>query len=174
MLTVSVVIVAGDYPMTSSLSAEHNPFVSRSVLVLAVFSFIGLGGFVAAIVYVILLAAFHSAIDSNIQHLQWVWRLLLGLGLVPCIATLYARLTMRETKPYEKYVSKETGLVGKNKRGLKTQFADFREYFSNWKHARTLFAVSACWLLLCVVIADSLGCGTLTPRVVTSHSTGSI
>lgn len=49
-------------------------------------------------------------------------------------------------------VAKDTGLVGKDKRGLKQQFADFSEYFSNWKHARTLFAVSASWFLLYVQI----------------------
>jgi len=94
--------------MTSSLSVESNFMGSRAQLVLTVFSFIGLGSFSAAIVHVILLAAFKSAITTNITHLQWVWRLLLGIGLVPLMATLYARLVMPETKPYEKYVSKQT------------------------------------------------------------------
>lgn len=134
--------------MTSSISAEHNPFGSRAKLVLTVFSCIGLGSFSAGIVYIILLSAFKSSIHSNIHHLQWVWRLLFGTGLVPLILTLYARLVMKESKPYEKYVATETGLVGKDKRGLKQQFEDFRLYFSNWKHARTLFAVCASWFLL--------------------------
>ncbi|KAF2164026.1 hypothetical protein M409DRAFT_57122 [Zasmidium cellare ATCC 36951] len=137
----------GDYPMTSSISAETDRFGSRAKLVLTVFSFIGLGSFSSGIVYIILLAAFKGSIYDAQWHIQWVWRLLFGIGLVPCIATLYARLTMKESKPYEKYVSKDTGLVGKDKRGLKEQFADFRVYFSNWRHARTLFAVSFCWFL---------------------------
>lgn len=120
---------------------------SRAVLVLTVFASIGLGSFSAAIVYVILLAAFKESIHNNIHHLQWVWRLLLGIGLVPLILTLNARLTMKESEPYKKYVATETGLVGKNKRGLKQQFEDFNVYFSNWKHARTLFAVCASWFL---------------------------
>ena len=134
--------------MTSSLAAEHNPLGSRAKLVLLIFASIGLGAFSAGIVYVILLAAFKSSIISNINHLQWVWRLLFGIGLVPLILTLYARLTMKESKPYEKYVATDTGLVGKDKRGLKQQFEDFRVYFKNWKHARTLFAVCASWFLL--------------------------
>ena len=134
--------------MTSSLSAEYNPTGSRAKLVLTVFASIGLGSFSAGIVYVILLAGFKDAIIRDINHLQWVWRLLFGIGLVPLILTLYARLTMKESKPYEQYVATETGLVGKNKRGLKQQFRDFREYFSTWKHARTLFAVCASWFLL--------------------------
>ena len=137
-----------DYPMTSSISAEHNPMGSRAKLVLTVFASIGLGGFSAGVVYVILLAAFKESITVSIHHLQWVWRLLFGIGLVPLILTLYARLTMRESKPYEKYVATETGLVGKDKRGIKQQFEDFRVYFADWKRARTLFAVCASWFLL--------------------------
>lgn len=134
--------------MTSSISAEATHIGSRAKLVLTVFSCIGLGAFTSGIVYLILLAAFKQAILDNLHHLQWVWRLLFGIGLIPLILTLYARLTMKESRPYEKYVAHETGLVGKDKRGLKEQFRDFREYFSNWKHARTLLAVSACWFLL--------------------------
>lgn len=120
---------------------------SRAVQVLSVFACIGLGSFTAGIVYIVLLAAFKGSVHASIHHLQWVWRLLLGIGLVPLILTLYARLTMKESEPYKKYVATETGLVGKDVRGLKQQSEDFRIYFSKWKHARTLFAVSASWFL---------------------------
>lgn len=123
---------------------------SRAKLVLTVFSCIGLGVFTSGIVYLILLAAFKGAVEDDIDHLQWVWRLLFGIGLIPLVLTLYARLTMRESVPYEKYVARETGLVGKYKRGLGHQFRDFREYFSDRRHALTLFAVCASWFLLYV------------------------
>ncbi|TPX12504.1 uncharacterized protein E0L32_000681 [Thyridium curvatum] len=132
--------VGGDYPMSSSLALEYNIGWSRAKTVLAIFSCGSLGAFSAAIVYMILLAGFKSAIESNLWYLQWVWRLLLGFGLVPCAATIYARLRIAETRPYEKYVAKDH-------RGLGDQWREFREYFSNWKHARTLFAVSAIWFL---------------------------
>ena len=35
-------------------------------------------------------------------------------------------------------------------RGLHQQWHDFREYFSDWKHAKVLFGVSAAWFLLSV------------------------
>ncbi|KIV79366.1 hypothetical protein PV11_06929 [Exophiala sideris] len=139
--------IGGDYPMSSSLSAEHSPIGSRAKMVLAVFSCIGLGSMTSAIVYVILLAAFKSSVNENIHHLQWVWRLLFGLGLVPLIITLYFRLTMPESKPYEKYVAAETSLKHDGKRGLHQQWRDFREYFSEWKHAKALFGVCASWFL---------------------------
>jgi MFS transporter, PHS family, inorganic phosphate transporter len=87
--------------MTSALSAEHNPLRSRAKLVLTVFASIGLGGMTSGITYLILLAAFKSSVNENIYHLNWVWRLLLGVGIVPLILTLYFRLKMPESKPYE-------------------------------------------------------------------------
>ena len=75
---------------------------SRAKLILVVFAFLALGTLNAAVVYVILLAAFKSAIEANIVCLEWVWRLLLGLGIIPAVLTLYARFQMRETAPYEK------------------------------------------------------------------------
>lgn len=137
-----------DYPMSSAISAEQNTMGSRARLVLAVFSCIGLGVFGSGLTYLILLAAFKGAILVDINKLQWVWRLLFGIGLIPLILTLYARLNMKESQPYTKYVSTETGLMGKDKRGLSEQMKDFRGYFADTKHARTLFAVSAAWFLL--------------------------
>lgn len=134
--------------MSASLSAERTPLGSRAVLVLSVFSNIGLGAFTSSIVYLILLSAFKSSIKHNIDRLQWVWRLLLGLGIIPAGCTLYARLTMKETKPYEKYVAKSTSLTNPDERGLKSQWKDFREYFGEWRHGIVLFAVCAAWFLL--------------------------
>ncbi|KEF51352.1 uncharacterized protein A1O9_12702 [Exophiala aquamarina CBS 119918] len=137
----------GDYPMTSSLSAEHTPMGSRAKFVATIFSFIGLGSMTSSIVYLVLLAAFKSSVNKNIHHLQWVWRLLFGIGLIPPTCTLYFRLTMPESKPYENYVAKETSLKHNGQRGLHQQWRDFREYFSEWKHAKVLFGVSAAWFL---------------------------
>ncbi|RFU33045.1 hypothetical protein B7463_g3310, partial [Scytalidium lignicola] len=145
--TITGMGTGGDYPMTSTLSAEHKIVGTRAKLVLLVFAFLALGTLTAAVVYVVLLAAFKSAIESNIAHLEWVWRLLLGLGIIPAAFTLYARLRMKETVPYEKYVAKETSLTDSSKRGYGTQWHDFRVYFSKWKHAKVLFAISMAWFL---------------------------
>ena len=87
--------------MTSSYAAENKFHISRAKVILSIFSNIGLGSTTSGIVYVILLQAFKSSIEKDTYHIQWVWRLLLGIGLVPLICTLYARLTMKESKPYE-------------------------------------------------------------------------
>lgn len=45
-------------------------------------------------------------------------------------------------------VSKDRHAEQADKRGLKEQFRDFVVYFSEWKHAKVLFATSASWFLL--------------------------
>ena len=90
-----------DYPMSSALAAEKSMFGSRAKRILSVFACIGVGGFTSSIVNTILIVAAKSAVDRDIRALEWVWRLLLGLGVIPAALTLYARLTMSETKPYQ-------------------------------------------------------------------------
>ncbi|KAL2872004.1 major facilitator superfamily domain-containing protein [Aspergillus lucknowensis] len=141
---VTGVGTGADYPLSSSLSAEKAPLGSRAVQVLTVFSNIGLGNFSASIVFLVLLRAFQGAITSKLDRLQWVWRLQLGIGIVPAALTLYARLTIGETSPYQHYVADQG--AGR-KRGLKEQWADFHDYFKEWRHARVLFATSAAWFL---------------------------
>lgn len=88
--------------MSSTLSAEHNPLGSRGKLVLTVFASQGFGNLTAGIVFLVLLAVFKTAVVHNVDRLEWVWRLLFGIGIVPAAATLYARLRMRESVPYQK------------------------------------------------------------------------
>ncbi|OQE23954.1 hypothetical protein PENFLA_c010G10861 [Penicillium flavigenum] len=139
--------IGADYPISSSLTAESTPLGSRAVLSLSVFACMGLGNIAASITFLVLVEAFQSGIESDIQYLEWVWRLLFGLGMIPAAITLYARWTMAETAPYEKYVLKETNTEKVDERGLKEQFRDFAVYFSEWKHAKALFATSASWFL---------------------------
>ncbi|OJJ52744.1 hypothetical protein ASPSYDRAFT_188503 [Aspergillus sydowii CBS 593.65] len=139
--------IGADYPMSSSLTAESTPLGSRAVLSLSVFACMGLGNIAASITFLVLVEAFQSGIESDIQYVEWVWRLLFGLGMIPAAITLYARWTMAETAPYEKYVSKDTNTEQTDKRGLKEQYRDFAVYFSEWKHAKVLFATSASWFL---------------------------
>lgn len=45
-------------------------------------------------------------------------------------------------------VSKDAEAEQAEKRGLKEQFRDFAVYFSEWRHAKVLFATLASWFLL--------------------------
>ncbi|GFF60345.1 putative inorganic phosphate transporter C23D3.12 [Aspergillus udagawae] len=62
------------------------------------------------------------AIASDLSRLEWVWRLLLGIGIV------LAALTFK-------------------KRGLKEQWVGFCDYFKGCNRAKALFATSAYWFL---------------------------
>ncbi|KAJ6079222.1 hypothetical protein N7467_008975 [Penicillium canescens] len=136
--------IGADYPLSSSLSAEKSPFGSRAVQVLTVFSNIGLGNIAASIVFLVLLKAFEGSIANDLSHLEWVWRLLLGIGIIPALFTLYARLTISETVPYKQYVCDD---AAGQKRGFTEQWKDFREYFNEVRHAKVLFATAASWFL---------------------------
>lgn len=88
--------------MSLTIAAENTRFKSRARVVLTVFSSGGLGYVIAGILYLVLLVGYKDRIEHDIQALQWVWRLLFGIGLIPLIGVLYHRLTMPESKPYEK------------------------------------------------------------------------
>lgn len=95
-----------DYPMSSTLSLENRLFKSPARTVLGVFSLGGVGYLTMGIWYLILLAAFKHGIQEDIQKLQYVWRLLFGIGLIPLCLTLYFRLIMPESPAFVKCMSK--------------------------------------------------------------------
>lgn len=72
--------------MSSSLAAEKPAFGSRAKMILSVFTCIGVGSCCSSIVFLILLAAFKGMIQEDIKNVEWVWRLLLGLGISLYIA----------------------------------------------------------------------------------------
>ena len=89
--------------MASALATEHKIMsTTQAHLILPIFSFIGLGIFMGGVVFLILLAPFETAVENDIYRLEWVWRLLLGLGIIPAAFTLYGWLRMQETKVAEK------------------------------------------------------------------------
>ncbi|OAQ76909.1 inorganic phosphate transporter (predicted) [Purpureocillium lilacinum] len=144
---VSGVGIGADYPLSSALSAENRSLGSRAVQVLTVFSFIGIGNYFASIIFIILLSAFKSSVLSDIRTLEWVWRLQLGIGMIPAAITLYSRLTMPETAPYKEYVTNKSAGDSAQDRGLRQQMQEFCDYFKEWRHAKVLLATSMAWFL---------------------------
>jgi len=65
------------------------------------------GALTATIVSVISLAAFQDSINQDLQNLDQVWRLTVGLGALPAIIALYFRLSIPETPRYLIDVEKE-------------------------------------------------------------------
>lgn len=60
----------------------------------------GFGQVAAALVTMIVLACFKGAVQSNVDNLDYVWRICIGLGAVPAVLTVYGRLTMPESPRY--------------------------------------------------------------------------
>ncbi|KAJ1914575.1 hypothetical protein IWQ60_008756 [Tieghemiomyces parasiticus] len=93
--------VGGDYPLSAVITAEYSSARHRGALTSAVFAMQGFGILASAFVSAIMVVAFKSAIQNDVQNLDLAWRLCLGIGAIPAIITIYYRLTMKETPRYE-------------------------------------------------------------------------
>lgn len=69
-------------------------------MVALIFSMQGFGQVAAALVTIIVLACFRGAVEANVDNLDYVWRICIGLGAVPAVLTVYGRLTMPESPRY--------------------------------------------------------------------------
>ena len=146
------------------------------------------GTLAGSIVTLIILACFEHALDveSKYSQLNAIWRIQMGVALVPALLTLYPRITMPEGKKYLesrelnglKRPSSVTStfstyarqrkdsveLVVTDGRELQEQIDAVRaeideqskrarldvflQYFSEWKHLRTLLGTALTWFLM--------------------------
>ena len=85
--------VGGDYPLSATIMSEYSNVQSRGRLVASVFAMQGFGllagaGTSLAVVYLV-------------PNLDLAWRLILGVGALPALLTVYFRLKMPETPRFE-------------------------------------------------------------------------
>ena len=146
------------------------------------------GTLAGSIVTLIVLACFEHALDeeSKYSQLNAIWRIQIGVALIPALATLYPRMTMPEGKKYLesrelnglKRPSSVTSnfsnftrnrkdsveLVVSDGRELQEQIDAVRaeidaqskrarldvfiEYFSEWRHLKTLIGTASTWFLM--------------------------
>lgn len=164
--------IGGDYPMSATISAEFSYPNFRGRMVSGVFSMQGVGILVGAAITLIFLVIFQTSIRQDPLYLDYVWRFMLGLGLVPCIFTIGYRMMMPESPHYNK-VDKELGnddeyddpkcdskLLSKEISSIQRVSSDdtieisgkrlpgFKEYFSEWRNFKTLFGTCFCWFAL--------------------------
>src|SRR5947209_8578964 len=81
--------VGGDYPVSSTLISEYSNRRSRGKLITLVFSTQAIGLIIGPLLTIILLL---NNVDLNLT-----WRLLLGLGAVPALATFWLRRQIAES-----------------------------------------------------------------------------
>ncbi|KAF3120381.1 Inorganic phosphate transporter pho84 [Orbilia oligospora] len=94
--------IGGDYPMSASITSERTHLRRRGILLGFIFSNQGWGTLAGSIVTIVVLAAFQKAlnVDGHEGQLDAVWRIQMGVAIIPAIATLWPRLTMPEGKQF--------------------------------------------------------------------------
>ena len=66
------------------------------------FSMQGWGNVIGGLVTLVILYCYESSIKGgNVSKLNGVWRLIAGVILIPCLGTLYQRITLPESEKYK-------------------------------------------------------------------------
>ncbi|KAF7978454.1 hypothetical protein HWV62_652 [Athelia sp. TMB] len=165
--------VGGDYPMSASITSDRSNLRKRGTMLAYIFSNQGWGSLIGALVTIIVLAIYkHSMNDlGHTSKVDGVWRIVIGLSLIPAFGTLYQRLTLPEStrfiasqKSDEEMVAdlkkitdpsiKEVQSVSSGTDNVeelvkqKAQFSEFVRYFSEWRHFKLLLGTCSCWFFL--------------------------
>jgi PHS family inorganic phosphate transporter-like MFS transporter len=160
--------VGGDYPLSSVITSEFASTKRRGAMMAAVFAMQGIGQVTASIVGMIATLAFRNAIDQDKRNLDYVWRIVIGVGAIPGLFALYYRLTLPETPRYtidiENNVEKgirdaksfierrassgDNVAVTHEQVSNKASWSDFCHYFGQWKNGKVLFGTAYSWFAL--------------------------
>lgn len=93
--------IGGDYPMSASIVAERSSLRNRGRMLGWIFSNQGWGTLAGSIVTLILLGCFSKALKAgHYGQLDAVWRLQIGVAIVPALVTLWYRLRMPESNKF--------------------------------------------------------------------------
>ncbi|TEB27607.1 inorganic phosphate transporter [Coprinellus micaceus] len=96
--------VGGDYPMSASVTSDRANIRKRGTMLTYIFANQGWGSLAGSLVIITLLAIYKHTIDveGHISKVDGIWRIAVGLSLIPAFGTLYQRLTLGESTRYEK------------------------------------------------------------------------
>ncbi|EJD07166.1 phosphate transporter [Fomitiporia mediterranea MF3/22] len=94
--------VGGDYPMSATVTSDRAVIRRRGAMLSYIFANQGWGSFVGSIVTMIVLQCYKNVMQAGkTSKVDGVWRIVIGLSLIPAFATLYQRLTLPEARRYE-------------------------------------------------------------------------
>ena len=91
--------IGGDYPASAVVVSENASHKNRGFLVLLVFAMQAVGLTVGPLLASLLMA-------TNLPH-DWIWRILVGLGMIPAASVFYLRRNIEESKQFLKSSQKE-------------------------------------------------------------------
>ncbi|KAH9041722.1 phosphate permease [Lactarius pseudohatsudake] len=169
--------IGGDYPLSAVITSEFASTRSRGRLMTAVFASQGWGYLASTIVALITITAFENAIvrdsPTTFDHLDFCWRILIGVGCVPGVVALYFRLTIPETPRFTMDIERNVKQACRNIETVlsangvapgvwrvdpeastertdapRADIRDFKRYFGQWKNARILFGTAYSWFAL--------------------------
>ncbi|KAI0061461.1 MFS general substrate transporter [Artomyces pyxidatus] len=187
--------IGGDYPLSAVISSEFAATRTRGRLMTAVFAFQGWGTFAASLVSLIVVSAFKQQIIHDdpltLRHVDYCWRLLIGIGCVPGVFALYFRLTIPESPRFTMDIERNvqqasqdidtvltTGdyyiapdAVVQRAEAPRASRRDFAKYFRRWENATMLFGAAYSWFALDVVF---YGLGLNSANILTTIGFGTV
>ncbi|KAI0783637.1 inorganic phosphate transporter [Abortiporus biennis] len=164
--------IGGDYPLSAVISSEFSSTHLRGRLMTAVFANQGWGQFAAAVVALVTVSAYKSALLNDdptvLLHVDYMWRILIGLGCVPGVIALYFRLTIPETPRFtmdiernvqqatqdvDNFLNSGTYFVDPDAKiervsAPKASWADFTSYYGRWENLKVLIGCAYSWFAL--------------------------
>ncbi|KAJ7482542.1 MFS inorganic phosphate transporter [Mycena latifolia] len=159
--------VGGDYPMSASITSDRAVLRKRGTMLAYIFSNQGWGSLVGSLATIIVLAAYKHVMndEGKTSKVDGVWRIVVGLSLIPAFGTLYQRLTLPEATRFieqqnqranvmELKHTNESAEEAAHEAGVeevvhkKAHFREFLIYFGEWRHAKMLIGTAMCWFLL--------------------------
>jgi PHS family inorganic phosphate transporter-like MFS transporter len=94
--------VGGDYPMSASVTSDRSNLRKRGTMLAYIFSAQGWGSLLGSLCTIIVLKCYEHAMQAGngtqrVSLVDGVWRIVVGLSLIPAFGTLYQRLTLPES-----------------------------------------------------------------------------
>ncbi|KAG6816273.1 hypothetical protein H0H93_008224, partial [Arthromyces matolae] len=164
--------IGGDYPLSAVISSEFASTRIRGRMMTAVFSAQGWGTLAAALVGLVVVVAYkHSILGDSVddpEHVDVMWRILIGLGAVPGVIALYFRLTIPETPRFVMDIERNVQQASDDIRNIlstgtfrvdpdapiervnapKASLSDFLRHFGRWKNGKVLLGTAWSWFAL--------------------------
>ncbi|EMD31731.1 hypothetical protein CERSUDRAFT_109286 [Gelatoporia subvermispora B] len=113
--------IGGDHPMPASVATDRVKLRRRGTMLTYIFANQGWGSLVGSLAVIIVLACYKSAMETHgeTSKVDGVWRILIGLSLIPAFGTLYQRLTLSESQRFKAAQEGRDGELGDNTDDLK-------------------------------------------------------
>jgi PHS family inorganic phosphate transporter-like MFS transporter len=163
--------IGGDYPLSAVIVSEFAPISIRGRMMTAVVAAQGWGTLAASLVALVVVSAYKSTLShqspTDPAAVDYMWRLLIGLGCAPAVVGLYFRLTIPETPRFTMDIDRNLNQalvdIGTSLRrdGVpnddeiirriavpKASWNDFKRYFGRRDNRMALFGVAYSWFAI--------------------------